>query len=351
MKKRFAVVLCAALCVSLLIAGCGAGKEEQQETLVFEGAKKVETEPEELVEPKPEEEPEAQEPATEPGEESEEEEIIEEIADDVVNNSLFAFEMENPVIYDAEGVTVTMDEWNWNSETDFLVLVFTMENNNTDNKKVTFEATVNIDGFSFDYFRISGLAVGESQTKQVSGFLTHNFELKELINADSMLIESLSIHYLSQIGSDGEKIPGHIVFSNPEFTDAAFAQIYGGKIDEFDYDRDRNGTSDITYEVYVKHTENNYTLVTMKVANSVDLTSGLYYPGIDVSINDKICNNTLLRLGSEMSDNGDMMCAVYDTPENIRNEMEISNDVPLEGYIRTGMYRGKEEITIPAILE
>ena len=354
MKKQFVAFLCTVLCVFLLLAGCGAGKEEQQETLSFEGSKSVENEPEEPVEPEPEVEPEEEEPeepAAEPEEESEEEEVIEEDADSEAGDSLFAFEIDDPVIYDSEGVTVTMDG-SWDPYKDLMELTFTMDNHNPDNKKVSFEASIYIDGFYFSRFTISGLAVDESKTQKAGGYLTEYFKLKEWIDADPVPIESLSINYLVQIGSDGKRVPGSIVFSNPEFTDAAFTQIYGDKIDEFDYDRDLDGMSDATCEVYVKHMENNYTLITMKVVSSVDLEGSFFFPGIDVYINDKWCSNYLFVLRSNIFHNGDMICSIYDTPENIRKEMEIPNDVPLEGYIKTSVNDTKgKAITIPVILE
>lgn len=355
MKKQLAAVLCTVLCATLLLAGCGGGKEEQQETSTYEETDETETEQEEPDEPEaePEEEEPEEEPEAEPEEEPEEEETIEEDVDSEASDSPFAFVIDNPVIYDSEGVTVTMDG-NWSPDNDLMELEFTMDNNNPDNKKVSFNATISVDGFNFGSFNINGLAVGESQTQSARGYLTDYFKLKEMIDADSLPLESLSIYYVAQIGSDGEKVPGNTVFSDPTFTDAAFAQIYGDKVGEFDYSRDNDGISDATCEVYVKHTENNYTLIAMKVVTSEDVERTAYYPGIySITINDKWCNNYLYGYGSYICNNGDMFVSIFDTPENIRKDMEIPNDVPLEAIIDTGFYdsASRENITIPVTLE
>ena len=330
MKRKIATALCTTLSVMFLLVGCGAGKEEQQMPSSNEETEATITPSEKPSEP-------------ESGEESELEdlEIQGEVPDEDANSEAdvnpLLFEIENPVIYDAEGVTVTIDEWNL--EGDSMKLTCSITNNNPDNKKVTFSASAVIDNYS-DAGNLSfkNIVVGENDIQVAKGSLYGYFKFKENIGTESLPIESLSLYYKVQVGSDGETVLGHTVFKNPEITEDNFQKVYGDRIGEFEIDQNHDGIPDIPYEVYQKHIEkNNYTLITIKPANDSD-NNDLFmdYWNAGVFINDigdrpvrTVDGNETFFVRSETK----MYCYLFDTPENIRKEFEISNDVPLEGNL------------------
>lgn len=352
MKRKTAAILCTALCTALLLTGCGAGKEEPQAAPSYEETAKTEPQQEEPAEPEKEQEPEVEEPEAQ-------EEIIEDDAVPEDNDSPFAFEIEDPVIYDEEGVTVTLDEWNLDG--DSLSLTCSMTNNNPDNKKVNFRADPIIDDFDpfgtgpYGTISFSNLAVGENDTNTATLDLRYHFQSEETIGIEPLPINSLSFSYQVQIGSDSEAVLGRTFFKNPEFTEDDFSKVYGDKIDEFECDGYKNGYLVLfSFEVYLKHTENDYTLITLKRIDNTDcpMSGDLE----SVNINDKQIK-PIDTIGGSFCIDGGIKCYVFDTPENIRKEYEISNDVPLEGYIYTNFPIINESthvtdyVTIPGTLE
>lgn len=341
MKRKIATVLCTALSAVFLIAGCGGEKEAPQVTPSNEETQATVTPSEKPAEPDPEEESEAEDIEIQ-------EEVPDEDTSSEADNSPFLFEIENPVIYDAEGVTITMDEWK--SEEDYedrMTWTFSVTNNNPDNKKVSFSVySIYIDNFEVTSgefsLDVSNLSVGETVTRGREWYVYDYFSFKEMIDTVSLPMESLSLYYTVQIGSDGEQVPGVAYFKNPELSKDDFVKVYGNKIDEVDI------STSHSLEVYKKHIEKNgYTLITLKLVGDYDENNRFvvgWLDGCNIYINDKLTKSLKGAYGygiygfegglrNRYGDDSKIMCLVYDTPENIRKENEISNDVPLEGYI------------------
>ncbi|MDE7476757.1 MAG: hypothetical protein K2M91_02215 [Lachnospiraceae bacterium] len=357
MKKKFATILCTVLCTAPLLAGCGAKQKENPVGAVY----KESTESEFM--PDKEEKPDVDETGAESETTGENQETK---ADD----SPFAFEIDDSVIYDAEGVTVTMDELHL--ENDALRMTFTMDNHNPDNKKASFVGAMNINGFEYPLYTcdIQSVSADESDTQTLSIPVDSILEFQEMIDAESMSVEYLAIHYSIQIGSDSEWIAGDKIFENPTFEDD-FTKIYGDKITEFNYDiyysHDGEWISvPVLLQVYEKHTEKNNTLITLRRIGYLDLsegeTVGFDSSYIDVSLNDVSISNIqvcLFEQGSLVPEmyarhtSDAVYCIVYDTPENIRKALEIANDVPLEAnlYIRDMIDYYGTGISVPISLE
>ena len=316
MKKHFVTILCATLCTALLF-GCGSKEEEQIEEAVVEIEEAVQPE-----EPIPEPEPVTEEP---------DDEIAEEEPEPETDDNFPLFKIDNPIIYDAEGVTVTLDEYNIDENNEYLNLTLSIVNQNPDNKKVYFRTHAFVDGGFSSTIESSELIAGESDTIAIHVLISEYFEFRELINAGSIPMESLTISYDIQIGSDSEYVYGQAEFTNSDFTEEDFKNVYGEKINEVELliQNPAHDSDFATYkiEIYLKHTEDDYTLITAKEINTFDPRPlNLYGIQVQINNNQRLHYSVYSSLGS-YAQNVPIIRQVFDTPN--RAELEIPNDVAI----------------------
>ena len=351
MKKGLVKLLGIVLCAGLL-TGCGKEQEVVQrnvateESKQTEGDKQTEKEPETKTIEDEQVQSVKEEQSTEGNDDSEQESNQSE--PDTV------FHIDDTVIFDEEGVTVTLKDFSYDkmessyyldSEDDFDTYYYKVNvvNNNPDNRKVSFRiCDVSLNGFSarISPYTFNEILVGDSEEYDGKKITDNTYRIalgvfRERLNR--FPIETVGIYYYIQIGSDSEWKHGQTFIKTSNYKDSNWEKLYGDKIYEEDMTAESSDYQDKmgNISVYLRDGiddiyRDGIAVKCITVLNSGDLE--LKFTDISIVINGEVdrehCNANWI--GNTPMLKGEYIVFLIDTPKNIRRNMELSNDELLD---------------------